>query len=129
MKKYEFLYAFQITRMIIFEVEYRTLGSNPTPHFSTCANEFNQPKTDWSRCGQCQDNVLPDGPAKEFYAKWDYCHLHDLNDAQWQEMVDDIEMLKQRYNYIEEISDTFAGERGYISFGRVKELSMMPVKK
>ena len=46
---------------------------------------------------------------KEFYAKWDYCHLHDLKDAQWQEVIDDIEMLKQRYNYIEEISDTFAG--------------------
>lgn len=129
MQKYEFMYAFQITRKIIFEVNYYTLGSNPSPHFSTSAVEFNQPKTDYDRGGQCQEDVLPAGPAKEFYTKWDYCHLHDLNDTQWQEVVDDIERLKQRYNYIEEISDTFAGSRTHISFGRIKDLSMMNVKK
>lgn len=129
MKKYEFMYAFQITRKIIFEVRYSTIGSNSRPDFATSAEEFNQPKTDYDRCGQCQDDILPDGPAKEFYAKWDYCHLHDLNDAQWQEVVEDIETLKQRYNYIEEIQDTFAGGRTGISFSRTKDLSMQPVKK
>lgn len=68
MKKYEFMYAFQITRKIIFEVRYSTLGSNQHPYFATSAEEFNQPKTDYERGGQCQGDLLT-GPALDFYQK------------------------------------------------------------
>ena len=128
MDKYEFMYAFQITRKVMFEVEYYTLGSNSAPYFATSAGIFNQPKTDWDRCGQCQDDVLT-GLALDFYEKWDYMHLKDLSDAQWQEVVEDIEELKQRYNYIEKIQPTFANEHTNIGFYNKKELSMLPLKK
>lgn len=128
MEKYEFKYVFQITRKIMFNVEYYTLGGNPTPHFATSADVFNQPKTDYERCGQCQADVLT-GLALEFYEKWDKCHLHDLKDGEWQEVIEDIEELKNKYNYIEKIQPTFAGDYSNISFYAVKELSMLPVKK
>ncbi|DAH42528.1 MAG TPA: hypothetical protein [Bacteriophage sp.] len=31
----EFMYCFQISKLITFEVEYYTLGSNSAPYFST----------------------------------------------------------------------------------------------
>lgn len=123
MQKYEFLYVFQISRKIIFEVKYYTLGSNQSPYFSTSACEFNQPKTDYNRCGQCQADLL-DGLALDFYEKYDCFHLKDLDDSQWISITDDIEELKAKYNYIEEIRDTFKGENSNISFSRCKELSM-----
>ena len=122
------MYVFQITKMIVMQVQYYTLGHNPNPRFSTSADVFNQPKTDYIMGGQCQDEVLT-GLALKFYEKWNYCHLKDLTDAQWQEVVDDIEELKNKYNYIEEIQDTFGGGYNSISFSRTKELSMMNVKK
>ena len=67
----EFHYGFEITRKIIFKVSYYTLGSNKNAYFTTGASEFNQPKTDWCRCGQAQEGLLPKGSkAYEFYKKW-----------------------------------------------------------
>lgn len=36
----EFMYVFQISKLITFEVEFYTLGTNSAPYFSTSANEF-----------------------------------------------------------------------------------------
>lgn len=33
----EFMYCFQISKLIVFEVEYYTLGGNKAPYFSTSA--------------------------------------------------------------------------------------------
>lgn len=35
----EFMYCFQISKLIVFEVEYYTLGGNKAPYFSTSAAE------------------------------------------------------------------------------------------
>lgn len=48
----EFRYMFQITRMVLFEVSYYTLGDNARPYFATSAHKFNQPKTDYTTGGQ-----------------------------------------------------------------------------
>lgn len=126
MKK-EFLAVFQVTRTITFEVEYYTLGSNSSPYFSTSANVFNRPKTDYNQCGQCQEDVLPRGSkAYQFYKKWDDKHLLDLTESEYEEMVSDLEALKNKYNYIiEEPSKNHSS----ISFHTCKELSMMKLKK
>ena len=126
MKK-EFLAVFQVTRTITFEVEYYTLGSNKNPDFSTSANEFNRPKTDYNRCGQCQEDVLPRGSkAYQFYKKWNYKHLLDLTESEYEEMIADLEILKNKYNYIiEEPSKNHSS----ICFHTCKELSMMKLKK
>lgn len=64
----EFMYCFQISKMIVFEVEYYTLGSNKAPYFSTSAAEFIRSKRDYNRCGQAQAALLPKGsPARRFW--------------------------------------------------------------
>lgn len=128
MKRQEFMYTFQITRTVIFEVNYYTLGENKSAHFSTSADVFNRPKTDFNRCGQCQNEVLT-GYAHKFWAKWDKHHGKDLNDNDYKELLQDIEELKSRYNYIDTIRDTFAGTHYRHSFYNQKELSMQPLKK
>lgn len=62
----EFMYCFQISKLIVFEVEYYTLGTNSAPYFSTSANEFCRSKLDYTRGGQAQREsvaeVLPGSP-------------------------------------------------------------------
>ena len=126
MKK-EFLAVFQVTRTITFEVEYYTLGSNSSPYFSTSANVFNRPKTDYNQCGQCQEDVLPRGSkAYHFYKKWDDKHLLDLTESEYEEMITDLETLKNKYNYIIEEPTKYHSS---INFHKCKELSMMKLKK
>ena len=122
-----FLSVFQVTRTITFEVEYYTLGSNSSPYFSTSANVFNRPKTGYNEFGQCQESALPHGSkAYQFYKKWDNKHLSDLTESEYEEMISDLETLKNKYNYIiEEPSKNHSS----ISFYKCKELSMMKLKK
>lgn len=96
--KKEFELTFVTGRGVTFEVNYRTLASNAKPYFATSAGVFNQPRTDYNQCGQCQDEVLT-GEAKKFYKKWDKLHLKDLTDKQYKELVSDIEVLTEAYPY------------------------------
>lgn len=96
MKK-EFHAIFKINKMTVFNVSYYTLGTNEKPHFTTSACVFIRSKRDWSRCGQCQDAVLPAGRAKAFYKKWDYMHLKDLTQEQYDEMRKDLDVLLDYY--------------------------------
>ena len=131
MSRKEFLYVFQISKMIVFEVNYYTLGSNAAPYFATSAAEFIRSKRDYSRCGQAQEALLPKfSEAMRFYKKWDPCHLHDLTPEQYEELTADIETLKARYNYVEDVRDRFGeGARNHIPFYAVVELSKMEPKK
>ena len=84
----EFMYVFQISKLITFEVEFYTLGTNSAPYFSTSANEFCRSKRDYTRCGQAQRDLLPKfSPARRFFEKWDHCHLHDLTPAEYEEVT------------------------------------------
>lgn len=113
----EFMYVFQISKLITFEVNFYTLGTNSAPYFSTSANEFCRSKLDYTRSGQAQRDLLPKfSLARRFFEKWDHCHLHDLTPAEYEEIAADIEELKTRYNYIEDIRDTFRGSRSSIPF-------------
>ena len=126
----EFMYVFQISKLITFEVNFYTLGTNSAPYFSTSANEFCRSKLDYTRGGQAQRDLLPKfSPARRFFEKWDHCHLHDLTPAEYEEIAADIEELKTRYNYIEDIRDTFRGSRSSIPFYDIVKLSKMEPKK
>jgi hypothetical protein len=129
----EFMYCFQISKMIVFEVEYYTLGSNKAPYFSTSAAKFIRSKRDYSTCGQAQSALLPKGsPARRFWQKWNPLHLKDLTPAEYEEMTADIEQLKARYNYIEDVRDCFGQSAGcyktHIPFYEVVELSKQTPK-
>lgn len=124
MEKKFYFWAFQISKTVIFEVKYYILGNNEKPYFSTSANEFNRPKTDWVRGGQAQDDLLPRNPtfgnARKFWKKWDTKHLQDLTDNEYTELLQDIQTLKDTYNYIEEDQTT----QHHIGFWKLHKLSM-----
>lgn len=123
----EFIYIFEISRKVIFEVSYYTYGTNKAPYFTTTADEFNQPKTDFSRGGQAQNALLPRfGIARRFYEKWDKKHLEDLSLEEYVDLLNDIDTLKKTYNYF--FKDFSKLKKPYcsrISFETEKELSKM----
>lgn len=115
----EFEYSFVVDRMTVFEVAYCTIGNNKHPYFSTVANKFNRPKTDYSECGQCQNHLLPyHSMARDFWRKWNRKHLCELTDDELRQVENDVELLKQNYPYIE-------GN----SFYKLKALSMTVKRK
>lgn len=91
--------AVQLDKKRIFFVDYHVLGWSSEPYFSTSAAVFNQPKTDYTECGQCQDRVLT-GKAREFWKKWDQYHLKKLEPEKLDELMQDIQGLKEEYNYL-----------------------------
>ena len=129
MKK-EFKYCFQITKLVMFKVEYYTLGNNENPYFATSANKFYKNKRDYECGGQTQDQLLPENSiARQFWEKWDKEHLKDLSDDKYREIIKDIQELKEKYNYIERIKDTFKGKYENFSFGEIVLLSKADLKK
>lgn len=129
----EFMYCFQIDKMTVFEVEYYTLSTNKTPHFSTSAARFIRSKRDYSECGQAQHILPRHSAAHRFYEKWDHLHLHDLTPEEYAEMIADIEALKAHYNYIEDVRECFGQSAGcyktHIPFNQIVELSKLTPKK
>ncbi len=131
----EFMYYFQIDRLTIFEVEFLTYSTNPAPLFATEAMKFIRSKRDYGDSGQCQEEVLKEGIyARRFFDKWDRLHLHKLTPEEYLELSADIEKLKKRYNYIEDIRDCFGDSAGQkkkpvFSFGEIMELSKMKLKQ
>jgi hypothetical protein len=116
-------FAFEISRSIIFEVSYYRLGSNKNKKFTTSANLFNKPKTDYNKCGQAQDDLLKGYPlAMNFYKKWDKYHLKDLTGRQYLNLLIDVEKLKSKYNYLFKESDES------FRFYELKELSKLIIK-
>lgn len=126
----EFRAVFQISKIVVFDVNYYTLGSNKKPHFSTSASEFIRSKRDYSRCGQAQEALLPKhSSARKFWEKWDKKHLHDLTECEYNELQADLDELKGEYNYIyDELDETRKPYSPCISFLRVVELSKQEPK-
>ncbi len=131
MKIKEVYYAFQLDKTRIYEVQIHPCIVYKAPDFSTpmqegydflfSADVFNRPKTDFNRCGQCQDDITKDFPiARDFFNKWDKHHLHKVTDDLYVEFKRDIQNLCETYNYIE--------SEDLITFSELKELSMRKLK-
>lgn len=126
----EFRCAFQITRYLVFEVRYHTLGRNPEPYFATETARLNARKSDYMECGQCQERILPAGPARDFWEKWDGKHLCLLTNGEREAVWADIEALKGHYSHIAIASDKFGTEdRRDIRFEDIVRLSKEPMRK
>ncbi len=127
----EFISVFQLSKTIIFEVCFYTLGTNQTPHFTTSAAKFCKNKRDYSRCGQAQEELTKGFfTARRFWKKWDKCHLKNLTKSQYDEMQNDIQLLKQKYNYIyEELLETCRPYNPHFSFDYLAEWSKQNPKK
>lgn len=120
----EFISVFKITNMIMFRVDYHTLGNNDSPDFSTSAMKFIRNKKDYECCGQCQNDLIKKGIARKFFKKWDSKHLCDLNQDEYSELMCDMEELKSNYEHIYIEKDTFRNQNSNISFYDIKKLSM-----
>ena len=69
---------------IKFKVCYGDLIANQKPYFSTTANS-----------GQGQDRLLPKGTVvRAFWEKWDIFHLSMLTRSEYEEMLNDLEIVK-----------------------------------
>lgn len=126
----EFRAAFEITRYVVFEVSYHTLGNNAEPYFSTTAGRLNRPKTDYAECGQCQSRILREGAARRFWQKWDGKHLSVLTDEERAEVWADVQELGDVYNYVIITSEKFGNEDSRdILFSDVVALSKQEIKR
>ena len=120
----EFHAVFALSKTKMFNVSYYTLGSNKEPYFSTSADEFNRPKSDYTRCGQAQNDICKGyTTAMNFYKKWDAKHLSKLTDEEYTEMTADLEALFEKYPHILKQKESDAELRSF-GFSSVRELSM-----
>ena len=127
----EFNACFQMSKMILFNVSYYTLGDNQNPYFSTSACEFIRSKRDFSMVGQCQENLLKEFPeAYSFYKKWDVFHLKQLTQEQYNEMRKDLRILEQKYNNLFlEMEDGIQLKPDRFSFCQLVEFSKQTPRK
>lgn len=130
----EFHYVFQITKLIMFEVDYYTVGSNSQPYFGTSANQFYKNKSGYTQGGQAQEDLLPHASAAyKFYKKWDSKHLCALTPEEMDNLEKDLKILKNTYNYLEwrmtdENKNSAIRSNGF-SFYSTVEFSKQKLKK
>lgn len=75
-------------KTIKFEVCYGDLKAEQTPYFSTTASSRDEG-------GQAQDRLLPVGTVvRAFWEKWDMYHLQMLTMDEYEEMINDLEIVK-----------------------------------
>lgn len=102
-------YTFRVGDRNLFEVRYDRTGNNKNMDFATSSSELNKRRSDITRGGQAQKDLLKEGTkARKFYDKWDKKHLGTLTQKEYNELVNDIEELKQQYPHIE--SDRFSDQ-------------------
>lgn len=94
-----FTVSFRIAKRKSFTVYYR-LNDNQS-YFSTTAELLNYKRSDYSQCGQAQNDILYRGSlAYDFFKKWDIKHLETLTALEFEELEKDINVLKNKYPYI-----------------------------
>jgi hypothetical protein len=108
--KHEFQVLFHCGKDVTFLVGYYREFDNKNPHFITTADIFNRNHSGLLRgpsggSGQCQaralkmnDSFLPDSEHAKFMAfwtKWNTHHLHKLSAKQLNELIADLDELKQ----------------------------------
>lgn len=127
----EFQAVFQLSKTIILEVRYYTLGTNSRADFATSTAQFCRNKRDFYRFGQAQPSLLKGyRTARLFLEKWDKFHLHDLTPSQYDKMRSDLKALEERYNCIvEDLDESRRPYSPHFSFYRLAEWSKQEPKK
>jgi hypothetical protein len=73
-------------------------------YFSTSLSIFNHPRTDYIRCGQCQEIIPHEWDIYKFYKKWDKYQLVEFGNIPLkdiEELKEDVEGLKKIYPWVE----------------------------
>lgn len=107
----EFRYMFKTAPDTIFAVDNRTIGDNDFASFNTSVYQFNEKRNNFLIAGQAQEELLQEGSvARNFYEKWKNQEFATLDDSTLNNVMSDLETLKQEYSYDELITDaTFKG--------------------
>lgn len=127
----EFIAVFQLSKTVIFEVGYYTLGSNKAPHFTTSAARFAKNKRDFSECGQAQNRLLiGHKAARKFYEKWDVQHLMELSQGKFVELRKDLKHLEGVYNcMVTELDEATRPYNPKFSFNELVDWSKQEPKR
>lgn len=98
-----FTITFRLAKRKFFVVNYGDVKSNEFPYFSTSTEELNFRRSDYACCGQGQEDMLTKSfqKARDFWLKWDKKHLSKLTNAEYQELMEDLEVLKEQYHHID----------------------------
>jgi len=100
LKGYEgkFIKTFRLRKRVLFTVSYgETELLNQAPYFFTQSCELNRRRDDYNTFGQAQKELLIDGPAREFWEKWDGKHMNKLTIKQYDELMIDLDALSLKY--------------------------------
>lgn len=97
----EFAISFRNSKRTFFSIRYGKLGHlSQDPYFVTSAEELNRNRDDYDICGQAQE-ILTNEKLLNFFNKWDKFHLKILTLDKYEELIEDIENLKENVPYIE----------------------------
>jgi hypothetical protein len=98
-----FIVTFRLAKKKLFHVTFGGLKSHTQqPYFATSGTQLNHNRSGLSRGGQCQESILSKNTlAYKFYEKWNKLHIKELTMEQYNELVQDMEELKAKYNHIE----------------------------
>ena len=118
----EFKFSFQLSKIAILTICYYKLVENESAEFTISVTVLQSEKHDSIMCGHCQEGgAKGDGAVARFVNKFNMCghckegygaakffvdkfnslHNECLNETQYNEIVAGIEILKQKYNWIE----------------------------
>ena len=139
----EFKFSFQLSKIAILTICYYKLGENESAEFTISVTVLQSEKHDSIMCGQCQEGgAKGEGAVARFVNKFNMCghckeevskgygaarlfvdkfnslHNECLNETQYNEIVAEIEILKQKYNWIESES-----------FNKIVSMSKLTPKK
>ena len=120
----EFKFSFQLSKIAILTICYYKLVENESAEFTISVTVLRGAKGDgavarfvnkFNMCGHCKEGY---GAAKFFVDKFNSLHNECLNEMQYNEIVAEIEILKQKYNWIESES-----------FNKIVSMSKLTPKK
>lgn len=98
----KFHVSFRVSPWVFFGVKY---GENDyvsqDPYFATEAGLYDPKIRDYDTCGQAQESVLTKGAlAWNFYEKWDPNHIKVMTLEAYDEMIQDLNELKEVYPFV-----------------------------
>lgn len=98
-----FTITFRVKKKHFFTVQFGELKSHTQqPYFSTIGYVLNHNRSNYNRCGQCQSDILPKYSLfRNFFDKWDTLHTQSLTMEQYNELLQDLEELKEKYAHID----------------------------
>lgn len=98
-----FTITFRVKKKHFFMVQFGGLKYHTQqPYFSTSGAVLNHTRNGYKRGGQCQPWILPKHSLfRKFFDKWDTLHTQSFTMEQYNDLLKDLEELKEKYAHID----------------------------